>query len=610
MDHVGRYEVLEELGRGATGVVYKARDPALGRPVAIKTIRLSGMASDPGQIREKLLREAQSAAMLAHPNIVTVYDVLEQGDIAYIVMEYVQGSSLDELQRNSRLPNASETLFVLRQVAEALDYAHRKGIVHRDIKPANIMLAYSGGSGPSAKITDFGVAKIASLEKTQSEGTIGTPNYMSPEQIQGLPVDGRSDQFSLGVLVYELLCGEKPFHAPGFPELLYQICNHDPAPVESLNPALSETTDKVIRRVLAKDPERRFDSCADFVGALSFALGECPGWRPLARPLEAALAGGVGIASATAIGAGASGSAVGPPPRRTASVPTRVVFAPEPEMATVRAHSVGDEPSYAGGGSHTGRKIALLLALCLAVAGAIIFIVRMNSGPAIPVQTLDTSAGPVSMPPAPEVTSPKSAAGQIAVNQAKQIPEQLTEPPPTAPPPATNTSEPARKSVARPHAANPPSTAAAASSGAVPPGTASVDLLSDPPGARIVIDGRPETSCTAPCTLSLRNGRHTLTAEENGYTIARRILNVPDETSVYVPLAKAEGILLVTSTPAGSTVVVDGTPYGNTPVTLHLSPGIHHLVVARGGTQHEETVVVEPGGFTVRGFRWEQARAR
>src|ERR1700761_2249757 len=224
---VGRYQIVEESGRGAMGVVYKALDPAIGRTVAIKTIRLSDL-TDPDErrrVHERLLREAQSAGVLSHPNIVTIYDILEQEDFAYVFMEYVNGSSLEKMMRTGNLPQRGELLDYLRQVAAALDYAHRKGIVHREIKPANIIISESApGAERLAKIADFGVAKFVSHEMTHSGAMIGTPSYMSPEQIQGMTVDGQSDQFSLAVLVYELLCGEKPFTGETLPALFYAIC--------------------------------------------------------------------------------------------------------------------------------------------------------------------------------------------------------------------------------------------------------------------------------------------------------------------------------------------------------------------------------------------------
>jgi serine/threonine protein kinase len=210
MDRIGRYKIVRELGRGAMGVVYHAIDPNIGRPVAIKTIPLGSTRTPEEQerLRERLFREARSAGILSHPGIVTIYDVEQQGDNAYIAMEYVDGPTLDAVLSGPQMLTQEEMFSILGQTAVALDYAHGKGIVHRDIKPANIMIAGDG----TVKITDFGIAKVTAGEQFTMTGSIvGTPHYMSPEQVQGQAVDGRSDQFSLAVIAFEMLTREKPY---------------------------------------------------------------------------------------------------------------------------------------------------------------------------------------------------------------------------------------------------------------------------------------------------------------------------------------------------------------------------------------------------------------
>ncbi len=595
MEQVGRYQIEQEVGRGASGVVYKARDPAIGRTVAIKAIRL-GEVSDPeerNRIRDKVLAEAQSAGMLSHPNIVTVYDVLDQGAVAYIVMEYVHGASLDNIMRSQQVPDSRELLRFLRQVADALDYAHQKGLVHRDIKPANILISDAVAPAErAAKITDFGVAKLVSHEITQSGAMTGTPNYMSPEQIQVLPVTGQSDQFSLGVVVYEILCGTKPFSAENLSILFYAISKQDPKPVEQANAALSETVGKVMRRVLAKQPGDRFESCGRFIGALSIALGDCPEWKPGMVPASVAAP----LATQAVLVQGHSPT----------SGPTRIVV-PAPGSVTngVATRPIArraGEDTQAAEKSSAGKKLALILALCLAVLGAIIFIVRMNSGPNVPVQVLDANSGPAAPPPttsAPAASPPAASPPEQATNQT----ETAAKPPEApAPKPANNAEEAARRSETRTSAqTRPPLPSPPSSSG---PGVAAVELLSDPPGAKMVVDGGTAT-CSTPCSLSLPNGRHTLVAELDGFAVARRIFNVPDTNSLYIPLAKGQGVLVVTSTPSGSTVTVDGRNYGQTPITIHLTAGPHRLVVSNGSARHEETVQIEPEAFQARSVRWQ-----
>ena len=288
VQEIGRYKITGELGRGAMGVVYKALDPKIGRTVAIKTIRLPDL-TEPGELerlRERLFREAQSAGMLSHPNIVTIYDILEKDEMAYIFMEFVNGPVFDKILSEPPPPSSDMLLGVLRQTAAALDYAHRKGIVHRDIKPANIMIDDAG----TAKITDFGVARIVSHQITQAGSVLGTPSYMSPEQIQGTPVDGKADQFSLAVVAYEALTGELPFTGEYLPTLLYKIVREDPVPASRYNPALDPGVDSAIAKALSKVPQERFADCSHFVRELERELAASPGWRPMSRGMSANMA--------------------------------------------------------------------------------------------------------------------------------------------------------------------------------------------------------------------------------------------------------------------------------------------------------------------------------
>ena len=573
MNQAGRYQLLEQLGRGGMGIVYKALDPAIGRTVAIKTIHLSELtdSAERQRVRERLLREAQSAGILSHPNIVTVYDVLEREDYAYIVMEYVRGESLASMLRDRTLPDSAALLLFLRQVSDALDYAHRKGIIHRDIKPANIIIAEPSPGERTAKIADFGVAKFISHDITHSGTMIGTPNYMSPEQIQGLPMDGQSDQFSLAVVVYELLSSKRPFAADTLPALFYAICRQNPQPLHEINPALSTTVDLVMRRALAKDPKERFPSCSDFIGALSIALTESSGWVPF--------------------GAAAAAVPVAPPMTPSPAAPLVYELPSITRRNRIREEVFPAEPPEAE--PSRGKKLALILALCFAVAAAVVFIVRMNSGPSIPIQVANPNAAPLTPPPSGSPTTS---------TQPSHIPKDFTQLP-AAPPPSAQT-PPATRSAIKPSKPAPQAASPAPSEARPSPGVADVDFLTEPPGAKITIDGRSDVTCSAPCTISLQSGRHTLTAELNGYNTARHIFTVPQDSSLYLPLSRSTGVLLVTSVPSGSTIAVDGKTQGTTPATLHLPVGVHRITVISGGATKEETVNIEADSFQAVSVRW------
>ncbi len=253
---LGRYQVLGELGRGAMGVVYKGEDPKIHRTVAIKTVRLSEFDEDMAQeIKERFFREAESAGLLTHPNIVTIYDCGEEHDLAYIAMEYLEGEDLEGRADPQKLLPLQEVLSIVANVAEALDYAHSKGIVHRDIKPANIMRLRETRD---IKVTDFGIARITSSSKTRTGVILGTPSYMSPEQIAGKKVDGRSDIFSLGVVLFELLAGQKPFKGEDMTTLMYQIAKEKHLSIKSVDPRVPAVIEKIIDKALEKEPEKRY----------------------------------------------------------------------------------------------------------------------------------------------------------------------------------------------------------------------------------------------------------------------------------------------------------------------------------------------------------------
>ena len=279
----GRYTVIGQLGRGAMGVVYLASDPMLNRQVAVKTVDLS--VEEPAErefLRNRLLRDARAAAVLKHPNIVAIYDVFEDGGRAYVVMEYIEGESLATRLKSNPLPDASAMLKVLRQMADALDYTHARGVIHRDIKPANVMIDSTGAS----KIMDFGIARIADTRTCTPTGMVmGTVEYMAPEQILGETVDGRADQFALAVVAYQMMTGSTLYGPNTMATLTYKIV-HEPPPLPcARNSALPRGVDAVLAKALSKKPTDRFATCTEFAGALAQAFSDAP-TAPVAAPTE------------------------------------------------------------------------------------------------------------------------------------------------------------------------------------------------------------------------------------------------------------------------------------------------------------------------------------
>lgn len=585
MEQIGRYRILGELGRGASGVVYRAQDPAIGRTIAIKTIRLSDITDDAERerLRERLFREAQSAGILSHPNIVTIYDIAEENGLAYIFMECVDGPSLERVLNNPDPIDGSIALSLLRQTAVALDYAHKKGIVHRDIKPANILIH----EHTMAKITDFGVAKILSQQMTHSGVMMGTPNYMSPEQVQGHAVDGRTDQFSLAVIAYEVLTGEKPFVAEQLPSLLYRIVREDPVPPQRLNPSLGFQVEAVLKRALSKNAAERYSTCLEFVDALTSACHASSGWHPLPR------------SSAQSLPTMAGPVPEQPPAARPAAPPPQPPPAPlpEPPIDYPSRHTEVDAPS------PVLRSLVWMLVgiglIGLVLFGAQKYLFNRNTEPAA---TQADNSQPPSTPPADTNATKPSPVGQPTAPPpaAKEAPPET---PPATTSPETATAEPATPSSPppeEPRGTRPvqepsiPAPVVAPRSGLAE----NVQFLTEPPGAQVTIDGSSSQSCKTPCTLSIGVGRHSLNANLAGYRTYPKVFNVPQDSDVFLQLAKAAGTLSVTSTPPGADILIDGqNEYKKTPAIFSFAPGMYHVKVSRNGASIDFDVQIRDGDF-------------
>jgi serine/threonine protein kinase len=535
VEHIGRYQILGEVGRGAMGVVYRAQDPAIGRAIAVKAIRLSDVAdpSERERMRERLFREAQSAGILSHPNIVTIYDIAEENGLAYIFMEFVAGPPLEQMLTGPSPPDRELLLELFRQTAGALDYAHGKGIVHRDIKPANIMVH----EGRHAKITDFGVAKIISQQMTHAGTMMGTPNYMSPEQVQGHNVDGRADQFSLAVIAYEILTGEKPFAADYLPTLLYKIVREDPVSPQRLNPSLGPAAEAVLRKALAKEPAERYESCTAFVISLADALGAVPDWAPMAR--------------------GAS-----------QSMPTLAGATSPPDAAPIaRPLPPPREPRRDDASSNPLLKSLVWVLVGIGVVGLLLLGVTrflFNRPPESSVQPVTLSPPAPTPEPTPVKPSPVAASPKPAPANAD-------------PPPTPKTDEV--------HA--PPSSADRA-----------VQFLTDPPGALVTVDGNADLSCRTPCTLKVASGRHVMDLSHAGYRPYPKIFNVPQDSDIFLQLTRMQATLSITSNPPGAAVFLNGEEQSKrTPATFNVAPGSYQVRVTRGGVPLEFEVQLHDTEF-------------
>jgi hypothetical protein len=278
-ERLGRYQLEREIGRGAMGVVYLGRDTAINRMVAIKAIPLAAEFSDAELVeaRSRFFREAETAGRLNHPNIVTIYDVGEERGLAYIAMEYLKGRHLSDYAKSNNLLEPRKVLEIISRTADALGFAHKQQVVHRDIKPANLMY---DPSTDVLKITDFGIARLSGAGSTRTGIVLGTPSFMSPEQLEGRTVTGHSDLFSLGVSLFQLLTGQLPFTADSMTGLMQQIAEAPHPPLRAFRPDLPACVESVIDRALAKNPEARYDSGAQMAAALDDCRARIPGGSP------------------------------------------------------------------------------------------------------------------------------------------------------------------------------------------------------------------------------------------------------------------------------------------------------------------------------------------
>jgi eukaryotic-like serine/threonine-protein kinase len=335
LKQISRYEILSELGRGAMGIVFKARDPQIGRLIALKTITAS-VAEDPGLL-ERFRGEAQAAGALQHPNIVTIYEMGEADGVPFIAMEYLEGESLEALiSRRAQVPLAQKVEYLV-QTCRALQYAHRRGVIHRDIKPANIVVTVDG----MVKVVDFGIARLTGASKTQTGTLLGTLAYMSPQQIRGDRADGRSDIWSVGVVLYELLTYRRPFQGENHAALLLSILQNEPVPLRMLLGECPHQLDLISQRTLAKDYSARYQSMEELLLELKSALASLHLNKPGDAPVDPTRAAARGYARPAV--ANRAGSQIAPRPEKLG--PRNL---PAPMAATLKGPSVPSVPGRAG----------------------------------------------------------------------------------------------------------------------------------------------------------------------------------------------------------------------------------------------------------------------
>lgn len=549
---VGRYEITGELGRGAMGVVYKALDPTIGRTVALKTMRLDGHGMESGELVRRFQNEARAAGLLSHPNIVTIYDAGEVDGIFYIAMEYIEGTTLDHVLAERQILDADEIVRISREICKGLDYAHAHGIIHRDVKPANIMLTAAG----SVKIMDFGIAK-AGGSMTSTGQVLGTPNYMSPEQVRGKPLDGRTDLFSFGVVLYEMVTGEKPFVGQNVTTIIYKIVNENPIAPRDLDGTVHPGLNAVVMKALSKSSEERYQSGADLV-----------------RDLENyKLAGASMQAAAAPSQKPAAPERNEKPHEKTVVMPMRVVAGSTVRVPATIAEPVKQpipmrQPAAAARASRKSPKSpwigAMVILLVLgAVAGSYGFYrmrVKTRQMQA-EVQADESRASSESTKPAPVATpsTPSSAPSSAPENNAiardttvRMVPEEKPADP-------------------KPHAPAPKS---------------ELDFASQPAGAKVEIDGQTEPSWVTPFKVShLPAGTHNVVFSKDGYIAQTRTVEfTPTKSgSLSVELAAAAKTT-VSSNPSGAAIWVDGDDSGMvTPSVLQLEAGEHQISVRKAG---------------------------
>jgi serine/threonine protein kinase len=572
LTRAGRYQIVSELGRGSMGVVYQGFDPIIGRTVAIKTMLTEGFA--PAEFEEykaRFQREAQSAGVLAHPNIVTVYDFGEDSGVLYLAMEFLEGKSLEAMVEEQTILPVETIIPMYEQVCSALDHAHRHRIVHRDIKPANIMILESG----LVKVTDFGIAKMMSMGMTQAGQILGTPNYMSPEQVKGRSVDGRADIFSLGVILYELVTGEKPFGGQNITTVIYKIINENPISPRELDATIPVGLSYVIQKALAKSQDERYQTCRELAEDLR-------NYRSV---------GGAAAPSATVI---LRVPPIQAPPPEALPPPARVPSAPvaaQPQVAAEpqppRPLSVQVIPPQRPQPRGTSPAVWVLLTLLVvgAAGGGYYYFKYKPEHPAA-TPTTPTAERPAETPGT--TTPPATEGGTPTTPQTETVTT-----PPSNPPTETGAAQntpsepkPQVREAQGPELPRPIAPPPSGGRGTAAPKIGQLVVTSNVDGAKITIDGRSEPGWVTPCTIpNLPAGAHSVVVSREGYSDAQESVTVEGGRTATVrpTLTVPSGEINIVTNPPGIEVFIDGQAVGLSPARKTLGVGQHTYALRQAG---------------------------
>ena len=557
------------------GVIYKAKDPVIGRYVAIKTIRLGDFtdSSHVAELHSRLMREAQSAGVLSHPNIITIFDVGEEGGLAYFAMELVEGATLEHIVESDQALDESTIVNIARQTADALGFAHQRGIVHRDIKPANIMLTQDG----RVKVADFGIAKVGSTKMTQTGMLLGSPSYMAPEHFLGRPLDGRSDIFALGILLYELITGQPPFNAENLGTLSYKIVHEDPLPPSKVKPGMNPRLNALVVKALARDPAARFQTAQEMCEALDQLGGAGVGTKPertepllvhtvaVTMPVKKRARKGLWFLVFLLLLTGATAVVAILYPEEFKQTFHLAMEKVRPWIDRAKQAASGQQPEPQAPAPETGPPPA---ASETAPSG------KENAKPSeTPANPVEAQTEPTDLPPTVPAEPLSSASSDNAATSS-------TGTPPPAPPKS-----------------------APVLPGAVSTVPGIIQVTSSPSGAEIIFDDRQNNSWTTPYTFqNVSKGRHTLEIRKVGYVTERRIVVLlgNDSQRVSVALTMAAGMLKVSTVPGGASIYVDGELRREvTPANLKIPAGRRHILLRKEGYQNVEQVIeIEDNSIT------------